>query len=86
MSYRELPSVDRLLRSIADTHIDLPHEELAGLARDVLAEARQQIASGLATPSLELLSGMLLARAAQTSQPRLRPVINASGVVIQTNL
>lgn len=86
MSYRELPSVDRLLRSIADTHTDLPHAELAELAREVLAEARQQIASGLAAPGLDLLSSTLLARAAQSSQSRLRPVINASGVVIQTNL
>lgn len=86
MSYRELPSVDRLLRLIAGTQIDLPHAELAELAREVLAEARQQISDGLAAPGLDLLAGMLLARAAQTAQPRLRPVINASGVVIQTNL
>lgn len=86
MSYRELPSVDRLLRSIAAAQIDLPHAELAELAREVLAEARQQIASGLAAPGQDLLSDMLLARAARSTQPRLRAVINASGVVIQTNL
>jgi L-seryl-tRNA(Ser) seleniumtransferase len=52
----------------------------------VLIEARQQIAGGLAAPNLDVLSDMLLARATQSTQPRLRPLINASGVVIQTNL
>ena len=86
VTYRGLPSVDRLLRSVAGTDTGLPHPELVELARGVLAEAREQIANGHPAPGLHELSHTLLDRAARSIQPRLRPAINASGVVIQTNL
>ena len=88
LSYRELPSVDRLLRAAADelADIDLPHGELVAVARAVLSGAREAIDRGDGAPGVEALSSDLVRRAGLAIRPRLRPVVNATGVVIQTNL
>ena len=88
MSYRDLPSVERLVRlagaDAGDSH--LPHAELVAIARSVLAEARAAIGRGVPVPELDELARDVARRAAAIAQPRLRPIINATGVVIQTNL
>ena len=88
MSYRNLPSVDRLLQSITaiDGAAESPHAELVAAARDVLDDARAAIAHGEASPPVEDLAQEAARRAAAALRPRLRPVINATGVVLQTNL
>jgi L-seryl-tRNA(Ser) seleniumtransferase len=84
--YRNLPAVDMLVRTIAPAGADLPHELLVAAARDTLTAARQAIAAGAAAPSPDALAADALARARATLAPSLRPVINATGVIIQTNL
>ena len=77
--YRQLPPVDELVTGL---EVDLPHALLVELARQCLDEARRQIARG-ATPDVPQLLGELVA-----SEVRRRgvPVVNASGVLLHTNL
>jgi L-seryl-tRNA(Ser) seleniumtransferase len=84
LSPRDLPSVDRLLR---DPLLEsLPRELARQAARDVLDEARRATRNGGWTFGIEDLPGLVAQRVREASQPRLRPVLNASGVVIHTNL
>jgi L-seryl-tRNA(Ser) seleniumtransferase len=82
---RELPSVDRLiadgrLRAAIDLH---GHELVVHAARDALSRAREEIKAGFDP-------GDLVARTAEEldhlGAPRLRRVINGTGVVVHTNL
>jgi L-seryl-tRNA(Ser) seleniumtransferase len=59
---------------------------VAQLAREVLAEARAAIAQGRPAPSHEQLAEAVLHRAHAVLRPSLRPVINATGVIVHTNL
>lgn len=91
--YRKLPSVDELLRAsqIAPLLAREGHVAVADAARLVLARVREQIAGGtLAGEGVELaLSGLPDAVARQLQQSlaySLREVINATGVILHTNL
>src|SRR5205814_9261965 len=64
----------------------LPPALLTDLAREALAAARAAIAGGGTTPTLDRLAAEVAARAAALTEPSLRPLINASGVIIHTNL
>ncbi len=86
--YRALPSVDRLLaderlRALAD---GAPAPVLTQLARQALDAARAAIAGGRPPPTEEQLVENVLGLAQAVLQPSLRPVINATGVIIHTNL
>ncbi|HUK88531.1 MAG TPA: L-seryl-tRNA(Sec) selenium transferase [Terriglobales bacterium] len=91
--YRKLPAVDELLRApeVAALEAREGHAAVAEAARAVLATLRQEIAAGrLDAAQLELaLSGLAPAverRLRQSLSFSLRPVINATGVVLHTNL
>ena len=82
---RELPSVDRLLAepelgTLAETYGRTPVLEAARAALD---EARKQIRAGADPPEI---AELVRARLEQLLEPRLRRVINATGVVVHTNL
>ena len=81
--YRALPSVETLLAPLPD---DLPHGELVALARAVLAEARAAIGAGQAPPTPEMLRAAVSERVAALTLAGLHPVINATGVILHTNL
>lgn len=83
---RDLPSVDRLLAHPAVASLVLPHELRAGLCRTVLEEARQSLRDGRKAPSLDALAARVEAQARALLTPRPRRVVNATGVVIHTNL
>src|SRR5690349_691216 len=87
-AYRQLPAVETLVQAIQrQTNGDAqPHELLVDAARAELDAARRAIASGEASPTADELIGATLARARAVAQPSLRPLINATGVIIQTNL
>ena len=86
--YRQLPSVDRLLNhpEVAPLIAQVGHEKAVTLARDLLDEARNAIRRGEAAPSFDDLARSLANRLRAAARPSLRPVINASGVIIHTNL
>ncbi|MCY4438488.1 MAG: L-seryl-tRNA(Sec) selenium transferase [Chloroflexi bacterium] len=87
-SLRQLPSVDRLLLapSVQSLKLDLPHHMQVELARDVLKEARAGILKGGVVPSLDELAQSMQGAAGHRFLPSLRPVINATGVILHTNL
>jgi L-seryl-tRNA(Ser) seleniumtransferase len=84
--YRALPSVDRVLAQplLADTGVDAAL--LVELAREELQHARQVVAQGSAAPDAAACAAGVLARLRSLGRPSLRPAINATGVIIHTNL
>ena len=83
--YRDLPSVDQLLAALAaEPGAGSPLATAA--AREALDCARQSIAAGEATPSFAQIAAEAAARLADELRPPLRPLINATGVIIHTNL
>ena len=81
---RSLPSVDQVLRKLEQ--IDgLPHEVVANEVRAVLAERRESLMAG-SRESEEPVEEAVQARLQRLLEPSLRPVINASGVILHTNL
>src|SRR6266568_4263683 len=84
MSARDLPSVDRLLRD--PLLVSLPRELALQAARDVLEDARRATLDGGWTFALADLPRLVEQRVRAAVAPRLRPVLNASGVIIHTNL
>ncbi|MBA3945832.1 MAG: L-seryl-tRNA(Sec) selenium transferase [Herpetosiphonaceae bacterium] len=81
--YRTLPSVETLLGTLPT---DLPRTELVEIARAVLAEARTAIQAGKPAPTLTQLGAMVARRSAALTVPSLQSVINATGVILHTNL
>ena len=82
---RALPSVNELLQdprlvALASEH---GHELALGVARDAIAAAREKIAAG--EQATDLVADAL-ERAEGAGAPRLRRVLNATGVVVHTNL
>lgn len=91
--FRELPSVDELLRAPDVSRLAAAHglASVTDAARAVLAKLRDEISSGLLDgPTLTLaLSGVAAAIEAHIRRAlrrSLRPVINATGVILHTNL
>ena len=87
-SLRSLPSVERIVASdaLADAVATYGRDLLVELARDALAAARQSIRAGGDAPSEAAIAGDALRRIDALVTPSPRPVINASGVIIHTNL
>ena len=91
--FRKLPAVDELVQSLDAGGLVSVHGKPAvtAAARAVLARLREEIASGFLTESgLNLaLSGIKAAlenELSRTLDYSLRPVINATGVILHTNL
>ena len=85
---RNLPPVNDLLSAaaLAVWHTRLPHAQLVAAARAVLDETRLTLVAGVSPPSAEILAAATATRLDHETQPGLRPVINAGGVILQTNL
>ena len=81
MELRELPSVDELVR--AEQVAGLPHGVAVAAAREALARAREEIASGHDPGDLV---ERVLEAAARRAAPSLVRAINATGIVLHTNL
>ncbi|TYO96113.1 L-seryl-tRNA(Sec) selenium transferase [Geothermobacter ehrlichii] len=90
---RKLPAVDRLLKAPAVRRLEteIPHPLLLEACQRVVDRLRQEILRDQALPA-DLAAGpdavaeraAILAR--QLHQPSLRPVINATGTLLHTNL
>ncbi|MGH2586417.1 MAG: L-seryl-tRNA(Sec) selenium transferase [Dehalococcoidia bacterium] len=81
--YRDLPAVDRLVASALAEAGGLDAALVTALARETLEEARSRITAGEAVPDV---TAELRRRLGELSRPSLRAAINATGVVIHTNL
>ncbi len=86
--FRLLPNLDWLLRQpeLAPLLEEYGRISVRDQARVVLDEIRNAIRSGQAPPDLNELVHLLEERLAQELAPTLRPLINATGVIIHTNL
>jgi L-seryl-tRNA(Ser) seleniumtransferase len=85
---RKLPSVDKLLQNdelaaLSEIH---GHQLVVEAIRAELDVARQRIVAGQAAPSPVSLGQAIVARLSGDIRPSLQPVINATGVIIHTNL
>jgi len=86
--FRRLPGVDTVISDerIARLAARYPHDLLVNLVREQLEKAREIISSGNPSPSLDDIVQSVSAQLDRLENPVLRPVINATGIVIHTNL
>lgn len=85
---RKLTSVDRLLKQVDIQTLlqEHGHELTVAAIQDVLADTRQAILGGEACPKTAELSARVATRLSSVLHPSLYAVINATGVIIHTNL
>lgn len=85
--FRRLPSVDRVLQDsrLDDARRSRPHDQVVRAARAALAEARTAIAAGRADGDEQIVAATLRRLDAGARMP-LRRAINATGVIVHTNL
>ena len=86
--YRSIPSVEKLL---SDSRVQeligvYSREPLVYLVRRSLESVRNDIAEGKAPPTFDALIESIALEAASLWRPKPRRVINATGVVLHTNL
>ncbi|MCJ7523367.1 MAG: L-seryl-tRNA(Sec) selenium transferase [Dehalococcoidia bacterium] len=86
--FRSLPSVDSLMSEagIGQLRSAYPHDLVVDLIRQQLGLARISIAAGGSPPAVNQLVETICSRAEALSSPGPRRVINASGVILHTNL
>jgi len=86
---RALPSVDEVLSrpAVRALEVRVGRAAVKAAVRQAIAAARERILSGAVNGSSELVPDQdVLSRAQREAAPRLRRVINATGVVLHTNL
>ena len=86
---RGLPSVDQLLRTLQDRPAvaGIPRARLAAMVREVLDVERQRLLAGAAEPvDVETMAGRVVQAGQRAGVFSLRPVVNAQGVILHTNL
>jgi L-seryl-tRNA(Ser) seleniumtransferase len=85
---RALPSVDRLLahESLRAAVTEYGRDLAVDAARVALAEARTHVQAGDRAPGIADLAADVARRLAALTSGTLHPVINATGVIIHTNL
>ncbi|MBS1253159.1 MAG: L-seryl-tRNA(Sec) selenium transferase [Anaerolineales bacterium] len=85
---RQLPSVDKLLRepSLQALASEYGHDSVVESARTVLDQVREDVLSGLPLIQHEELADSIADRVRAAIHPTLQPIINATGVIIHTNL
>ena len=85
---RNLPSVERVVSSdaLADVVFTYGRDWVVDLTRDAVANARRTILAGGDCGSLDQIAETVRRTIDDLVSPSPRPVINATGVVIHTNL
>jgi L-seryl-tRNA(Ser) seleniumtransferase len=86
---RQIPAVDELLnlQSLRELEGRVGHRLVVEVTRKVLQSLRERISRGsLASVSMEWLEGEILREAEATTELSLQSVINATGVILHTNL
>src|SRR5919106_2204852 len=80
---RALPKVDRIATALSN---EGPHSIVTHAARRAIDDARQQVLAGGDVPSEADVMDAARRLLAERERSLLRPVINATGVLIHTNL
>ncbi len=81
---RSVPSVDRVLQALGAEE-GLPHELLADVGRAAVDAARERAVAGEAVTEADVVADAR-ARAGARRAALLRPLVNATGVIVHTNL
>ena len=86
--FRRLPSVDKLISEerLRWLQEKCPHVLLVNLIRQHLQKERLSIAAGHPCPSIDEIVESICAQVHALESPSLRPVMNATGVILHTNL
>jgi L-seryl-tRNA(Ser) seleniumtransferase len=84
--FRSLPSVDRLMSEVVLAWPEVRRSIVAVAARKTLDQARLRIAAGESSPDLTALVREVKLVLDRNSVPSLRAVVNATGVILHTNL
>jgi len=86
--FRNIPGVDQILSDarMSDLLDTLPHSMLINSIRKHLDIVRESIAAGDSCPPIEDIIASIKESVHSLTQTRLFPVINASGVIIHTNM
>ena len=86
--FREIPSVNETLRhqQVSNLVARYSHDSIVEMVRDELAAARRAVAEGEDPPSIETVARSVANRAASAWRPWPETVINATGVILHTNL
>src|SRR5262245_33515972 len=89
--YRNLPSVTQVLDApaVAALRAEFGHDRTADAVRATLAALRDHLRTGSdvdGAGDLSAVAERVAARLRADARPKLRPVINATGIVLHTNL
>ncbi|HJZ55167.1 MAG TPA: L-seryl-tRNA(Sec) selenium transferase [Gemmataceae bacterium] len=86
--FRNLPSVAKLLDhpAVVEARSRHPHEAIAAAARCAVDAQRERVAAGTQPDPLDTIAAAIVARLDAESVPKIRTVINATGVILHTNL
>lgn len=82
--YRDLPAVHQLLAALDD--VTASHAAKVAACRAALERARDGLQTSQAVPDLATLIAWIQEHLQRRAQLSLRPVINATGVIVHTNL
>ncbi|NOQ44008.1 MAG: L-seryl-tRNA(Sec) selenium transferase, partial [Dehalococcoidia bacterium] len=87
-SLRNLPSVDKILsdKRIQCLEEVYSHDFVLQGVRQYLEEVRHHIAKDVPLPSFDQMVESICTLVNSLAEPNLRPVINATGVILHTNL
>lgn len=88
MKFRSLPGVDRVLSDerLGPYLRKYQHDLLVNIVRECLERERVSVAAGRTAAPLDGIVNSVIKTVQSLEGPSLRPVINASGVIIHTNL
>ncbi len=86
MSLRNLPSIEQLLQQAQASIRAYGRPLVTQALRESLETIRADVRAGAEVPSNEQLLALAASRLAGWTHPTLEPVINATGVIIHTNL
>ena len=86
--FRKLPGVDQMLLypQIAALESEYPRSFIVNMVRKQLDAARQDIEKGKPCPAINEIALSVQSNIDELSNPGLRPLINATGVLLHTNL
>ena len=84
-TFRDIPSVEAVLGELRDNG-SWPHALAVEAARTAIEHAREAVRTGEAAPDLAAISAEADAILRELVRPSLRRVVNATGVILQTNL
>ncbi|HXU22898.1 MAG TPA: L-seryl-tRNA(Sec) selenium transferase [Tepidiformaceae bacterium] len=85
VTLRSLPSVDAIASTVTEAEPRVAHRTAVAAAREAISEARAALLAGQTLDNAEV-PARALTLANQAGRPSLVPVINATGVILHTNL